>query len=44
MAFEGFAEKDAKFFRLLAKNQNRDTVRSNAYPRASTPITHGASI
>jgi uncharacterized protein (TIGR02453 family) len=24
MPFEGFADKDAKFFRLLAKNQNRD--------------------
>src|SRR6266850_681663 len=24
MAFEGFADKDAKFFRTLAKNQNRD--------------------
>ena len=24
MAFEGFADKDAKFFRLLVKNQNRD--------------------
>ena len=24
MAFQGFADKDAKFFRTLAKNQNRD--------------------